>query len=61
VQADLGLDPAELEKLGSLESAGQVGVVVQRKQHMLQGGSAAELADRLIDALIEENVLKGAL
>jgi electron transfer flavoprotein beta subunit len=60
VEADLGLSKAELENMSGVESAEQVGVIVQRKQVMLKGGSAAELADQLIDALLQENVLKGA-
>lgn len=60
VEADLGLAKAELEKLSSFESAEQVGVIVHRKQQMLKGGSPADLADQLIDALLQENVLKGA-
>lgn len=59
VQADLGLAPAELEGLSSFTSASQVGVVVHRKQNILKGKSPAELADQLIDALLQENVVKG--
>ena len=36
------------------------GVVVPRRQSMLAGQDIAELADRLIDALVEENVLAEA-
>ena len=37
VEADLGLSPAELEKLGSFDSSAQVGVIVHRKQTDAQG------------------------
>lgn len=60
VEADLGLSKAELESMSSFESAEQVGVIVERKQIQIKGTSASELADRLIDALLQENVLKGA-
>ena len=60
VEADLGLSPAELEKLSGFESSSQIGVIVHRKQHMLKAGTPAELADQLIDALLQENVVKGA-
>jgi electron transfer flavoprotein beta subunit len=60
VEADLGLSKADLEKLSGFESASQIGVIVQRKQNMLKGGTPVELADQLIDALLQENVVKGA-
>jgi electron transfer flavoprotein beta subunit len=60
VEADLGLSPAELEKLSGFESSSQIGVIVHRKQHMLKAGTPLELADQLIDALLQENVVKGA-
>jgi electron transfer flavoprotein beta subunit len=60
VEADLGLSLTELEKLSSFESTFQVGVVVHRKQRMLKAGTLAELADQLIDALLQEDVVKGA-
>jgi electron transfer flavoprotein beta subunit len=59
VEADLSLSRAELEKLCSYDSSAQVGVVVHRKQNVLKGTTPAELADLLIDALLQENVLKG--
>lgn len=60
VDADLGLPPSELEGLSGFASSSQIGVIVHRKQQMLKAGSAVELADQLIDALIKENVVKGA-
>jgi electron transfer flavoprotein beta subunit len=60
IDAELGLAQAELEKLSSFESATQIGVIVHRKQHLFKTGSPAEMADQLIDALLQENVLKGA-
>ena len=60
VEADLGLSQADLEKLSSFESSSQIGVIVHRKQHMLKAGTPVELADQLIDALLQENVVKGA-
>jgi electron transfer flavoprotein beta subunit len=60
VEADLGLSGAALANGGRVESASQIGVLVQRKQNIFKGKPAAELADQLIDALVRENVLKGA-
>ncbi len=60
VEADLGLSRSELEKLSGFDSASQIGVVVHRKQNILKGATPAEMADQLIDALLQENVLKGA-
>ena len=59
MEADLGLTRAQLEPYNSLASSSQVGVVVNRKQNIFKGKPAAELADQLIDALLEENVVKG--
>jgi electron transfer flavoprotein beta subunit len=59
VEADLGLSLAELEKLSSFESSSQIGVIVHRKRQILEAGTPAELADQLIDTLLQENILKG--
>ncbi len=60
VEADLGLTPSELAESSSLESFSQIGVIVHRKRQVLKGATPQELADQLIDALLEEDVLKGA-
>lgn len=60
VDADLGLLKSDLEELSSFESFSQIGVIINRKQHMLKAGTSVELADQLIDALLQENVVKGA-
>ncbi len=57
--ADLGLSTDELQSLSSFTSATQAGVVVHRKQNLFKGKTPAELADQLIDALLQENVVKG--
>jgi electron transfer flavoprotein beta subunit len=59
VEADLGLANAQLQQFNCFASFTQVGVVVLRKQNIFKGKPVAELADQLIDALLEENVLKG--
>jgi electron transfer flavoprotein beta subunit len=59
-EADLGVSLGELEQLTAFASTVQVGVIVHRKQHLLKAGAPLELADQLIDALLQENVLKGA-
>ncbi len=53
--ADVAAAPVE----SKLQSVSQLGIVVHRKQVLLKGKPVAELADALIDALLQENVLKG--
>jgi electron transfer flavoprotein beta subunit len=60
VETDLGLSLTELQSLNSFESSSQIGVIVHRKRQMFKAGTSAELADQLIDALLQENVVKGA-
>ena len=60
VEADLGLSLSELEKFNSFQSSSQIGVIVHRKRQMIKSGSPSELADQLIDALLKEDVMKGA-
>jgi electron transfer flavoprotein beta subunit len=57
--SDVDLSQTELESLSVFEQASQTGVVVHRKQQVLKSQDMVELADRLIDALVQENVLKG--
>jgi len=59
VQDDLGLAPAELEGMSYFSSTSKIGVVVHRKQNIFKGKTCVEMADQLIDALLQENVLKG--
>jgi electron transfer flavoprotein beta subunit len=56
---DLGLDQAELEQKSQVILAEQQGIVVHRKQQIVKGASMQEMADKLIDILVQENVLKG--
>lgn len=60
VKTDLGLSPAELQDMSSIVSTSQVGVVIHRKQTIFKDKTSVELADQLIDALLQENILKGA-
>ena len=60
VEADLGISLAELGSLTGLESSSQVGVIVHRKRQTLKANTPLELADQLIDVLLQENVVKGA-
>ncbi len=59
VESDLGLSKAELESCRKYETLSQTGIYVQRKQQFLKGNSPQELADRVIDILLQEKVLKG--
>lgn len=56
---DLGLSLADLESLISFTSSQQTGVIVHRKQNYFKDKTPSELADQMIDALIQENVFKG--
>ncbi len=56
---DLGLDQAALEQNSKINLADQQGIVVHRKQQIIKGASMQEMADKLIDILLQENVLKG--
>ena len=55
----LGLEAAELAAVSQGELTEQVGIVVHRKEQQFSGEGLADLADQLIDVLIEEEVLKG--
>lgn len=57
-EADLGLASADLEACAQTQSTEQVGVVVLRKGQVWKTGAMTELADRLIDTLLAENVVK---
>lgn len=60
VEEDLGLSIAELAHLRNIVSVSQIGVVVQRKQNVFKDKTLVELADQLIDELLNDNVLKVA-
>ena len=57
IEDDLGLSQDELAKRILLQAVETEGVVIHRKQKMLRGSDAAELANQLIDYLIEEQIL----
>jgi electron transfer flavoprotein beta subunit len=59
-ETELGLSAAALASSSCFASASQIGVLVYRKQNIFNGQPAAALADQLIDALLQENVLKEA-
>lgn len=52
--AELGVALPE----SKLESTSQIGIIVHRKEVMFKGKPVHEMADQLIDALLQENVLK---
>ena len=56
VDADLGLPQESLAPKASLVRVGTEGVIIQRKQTLVQGGSPAEQANQLLDLLLQENV-----
>jgi electron transfer flavoprotein beta subunit len=55
----LGLERAGLEAVSGYAQASYTGVVVNRKGQMWKSGELAAIADELITALVQENVLKG--
>jgi electron transfer flavoprotein beta subunit len=57
IEEDLGLSAAALQDGQALTEVSRRGVVVPRRQVMLTGQNTAELADRLIDALVQEDVV----
>ena len=59
VDEDLGLSRETLARRAGLEKLETKGVVVNRKQEMLKGKDMEELANQLVDLLIQENVLEG--
>ena len=59
VEGDLGLALDALQSASFVVSADQTGIVVHRKQQIFKGLPAAEIADRVIDQLVQDNVFKG--
>lgn len=59
VETDLGLSTAQLFDNRSLEKVRSEGVVVHRKQKVLQGDDLTSLSNELVDLLVAENVIKG--
>jgi electron transfer flavoprotein alpha/beta subunit len=59
LQEHLGIAVEEAGQAGELGILSQEGIVVHRKRQMVSGQSPAEAADHLIDALLQENILKG--
>ncbi len=59
VEENLGLSKADLEGQPEYAAAGQVGIVVHRKQQLFKGANMSEVADQVIDVLLAEKVLQG--
>mgnify|MGYP006298024831 CR=1 FL=1 len=60
VDEDLGLSQDELNSRALLEAKETKGVIVHRKRIKLEGEDQTETANRLVDLLIEEEILKAA-
>jgi electron transfer flavoprotein beta subunit len=56
---ELDLEPVDLANLNPYEETDKTGIVVNRKQEILKGQTMQEVADQLIDRLIEEKILSG--
>ena len=59
VEADLGLSAAELLPKAALEKVKAEGVVVHRKQQLLQGDDLAVLSNELVDVLLADHIIEG--
>lgn len=57
VETGLGLSAPSLEQAAVFTEVSRLGVTTPRRQTMLSGHDAGDLADRMIDALVAENVL----
>jgi hypothetical protein len=57
IEGDLGLSRETLDAVAGYSVVAESGIVVDRKQRVLKGLELAEMADLLIDALVDENVL----
>ncbi len=59
LQEHLGISDEDTRQACQLEIVSQEGVVVERKQQLIRGQDLSATADLLIDALIQDHVLKG--
>ncbi|KAA3665028.1 MAG: electron transfer flavoprotein beta subunit/FixA family protein [Chloroflexi bacterium] len=59
VEADLGMSTDELLPKAALEKVQSEGVVVHRKQQVLQGNDLAALSNELVDLLVADHVIEG--
>lgn len=59
IESDLDLSQEKLSQKGALDRVQTEGIVIDRKQQLLQGDDPAELANRLVDLLLADNVIKG--
>jgi electron transfer flavoprotein beta subunit len=59
LEEDLGVSPEELEARTFLENVDTRGVVVHRKQIRLEGDDHSDVANQLVDRLIQDELLKG--
>jgi electron transfer flavoprotein beta subunit len=57
IEHDLDLSAEALREFAGFSDVSEVGVIVDRKQQMLKGQDAIELADRFIDALVADDIL----
>lgn len=59
VADDLGMSAEDLQQMAALETAQSKGVVVHRKQQMLQGDDIAALSSELVNLLLADHVIEG--
>ena len=60
VESDLGMSTTDLLAKAGLEKVQAEGVVVHRKQQLLQGEDLAALSNELVDLLLADHVIEGA-
>lgn len=58
VDGDLGLSPDNLSQARGYEVSSEAGIVIQRKQQVFNGQNLSEVADQVIDALLQDHILK---
>jgi electron transfer flavoprotein beta subunit len=59
LEPDLDLSKGGLAQKGLLERVHTEGIVIDRKQQLLQGDDPAGLANQLVDLLLADNLIKG--
>ena len=60
IESDLGMSATDLLAKAGLEKVQAEGVVVHRKQQLLQGEDLAALSNELVDLLLADHVIEGA-
>jgi len=57
IEADLGLEKDALDQIASYSLRSEMGVLVDRVQHVIKGLELSEMADLFVDKLVEQQIL----